>query len=256
MIGPHPKLIHSSVTTLPALLNQNHVPSTKFIIFSHRRPAAHSSTLCDIMFAPKKTIFLAAVALAILFMMATTMVAAVEELKVEDEEKGEKQSSMLNAFFTSLRGVSSFFYEHKITCKRDPRICNVSGSPGPYCCKKVCVNINSDHRNCGGCKNKCKNKEMCCSGRCTLASKGCGTSAELALQEWISVKHPALRILELGGGYVWVNIYASSSPENSPAEISWRILVPCFSVLLLVSVLNKSESLWQSHSGCNDSGVI
>ncbi|MQM15444.1 hypothetical protein Taro_048391 [Colocasia esculenta] len=63
------------------------------------------------------------------------------------------------------------------TCNHFPRICSAEGSPGPSCCKKQCVNVMIDSRNCGQCGNKCRYGEACCSGNCVnimYARNNCG----------------------------------------------------------------------------------
>ncbi|KAK4340553.1 hypothetical protein RND71_039054 [Anisodus tanguticus] len=58
-----------------------------------------------------------------------------------------------------------------MTCNKNP--CWAKGSPGPFCCKKKCVNVLLDKQNCGFCGNKCKYNETCCKGQCvnTLFNK-------------------------------------------------------------------------------------
>ncbi|XVF87773.1 hypothetical protein PTKIN_Ptkin18bG0147700 [Pterospermum kingtungense] len=71
---------------------------------------------------------------------------------------------------TSLRGFTSRFLaqksRHLMTCNKYPSVCLVAGSPGPYCCKKKCVNVKTDRHNCGKCGKKCKYSEICCKGKC------------------------------------------------------------------------------------------
>ncbi|XP_068645352.1 stigma-specific STIG1-like protein 2 [Aristolochia californica] len=62
------------------------------------------------------------------------------------------------------RSVSGYPMSLNATCKKDPS--NKEGSPGPYCCLKQCVDVKTDHGNCGSCHHKCKNKEACSKGRC------------------------------------------------------------------------------------------
>lgn len=51
-------------------------------------------------------------------------------------------------------------------CNKNPRLCRAKGSPGPDCCNKKCVNVNTDKQNCGLCGRKCKHMEICCKGSC------------------------------------------------------------------------------------------
>lgn len=52
------------------------------------------------------------------------------------------------------------------TCDKYPRVCHAKGSPGPYCCKKKCVNVTSDNQNCGWCGRRCGYGQTCCGGQC------------------------------------------------------------------------------------------
>ncbi|KAG9158485.1 hypothetical protein Leryth_016138 [Lithospermum erythrorhizon] len=63
------------------------------------------------------------------------------------------------------------------TCDKYPRVCSASGSPGPDCCKKKCVNVSYDGSNCGNCGKKCKFGQLCCKGKCVNVfndEKNCG----------------------------------------------------------------------------------
>ncbi|KAK9064162.1 hypothetical protein SSX86_015542 [Deinandra increscens subsp. villosa] len=52
-------------------------------------------------------------------------------------------------------------------CDIYPRVCTlIKGGAAPDCCKKKCVNVDTDCLNCGSCGKKCKSGEICCKGRC------------------------------------------------------------------------------------------
>ncbi|XP_031263200.1 stigma-specific STIG1-like protein 3 [Pistacia vera] len=99
-------------------------------------------------------------------------------LSEEEEQLNEQEST------TSLRGSSRFLAVHlkpprlqMRTCDIYPRVCRAKGSPGPYCCKKKCVNVLTDELNCGKCGKKCKFSETCCKGECVntmFNKKHCG----------------------------------------------------------------------------------
>ncbi|KDP39165.1 hypothetical protein JCGZ_00922 [Jatropha curcas] len=77
--------------------------------------------------------------------------------------------------FSSEHGFGRVLAQKKrkarqITCDKYPRICRAKGSPGPYCCKKKCVNVLSDRLNCGACGKKCKYNQICCNGKCVNPS--------------------------------------------------------------------------------------
>ncbi|OAY55172.1 stigma-specific STIG1-like protein 1 [Manihot esculenta] len=86
------------------------------------------------------------------------------------------------ADFSSERGFGRILAQKKrksrrITCNKFPRICRSKGSPGPFCCKKKCVNVLTDRFNCGACGKKCKYNQICCNGKCvnpTFNRKHCG----------------------------------------------------------------------------------
>ncbi|KAF8414125.1 hypothetical protein HHK36_002124 [Tetracentron sinense] len=125
-----------------------------------------------------------------ILLIATALVVSVAATsnEEEDEEEGEilmeaDQDDIIDSFdshlpeneqFSSLRGVSHILVQkkprHRLTCKKFPRICRAKGSPGPNCCKKKCVNVLTDHHNCGMCGKKCKYMEICCRGKCVNPS--------------------------------------------------------------------------------------
>ncbi|XP_044497447.1 stigma-specific STIG1-like protein 3 [Mangifera indica] len=96
-----------------------------------------------------------------------------ERLNVEEEE-----------LTTSLRVAGRFLASNgksprlqTKTCDKYPTVCRAKGSPGPYCCKKKCVNVMTDELNCGMCGKKCKFSETCCKGQCVntmFNTKHCG----------------------------------------------------------------------------------
>ncbi|KAL6282008.1 hypothetical protein ACE6H2_012937 [Prunus campanulata] len=91
-----------------------------------------------------------------------------------DETKSQLEKS------ASLRGRSRFLASRPpaMTCDRYPKVCGASGSAGPDCCKKKCVDRNTDRANCGKCGRKCKYAEICCKGKCVNPrsdKKNCGS---------------------------------------------------------------------------------
>ncbi|MCD7459162.1 hypothetical protein HAX54_040231 [Datura stramonium] len=124
-----------------------------------------------------------------------------EEILVKDDDIVEPFEVPLNETDESLsgsiiQGASRFLLAHKspyykskiikkrMTCNKNPRICRAKGSPGPFCCKKKCVNVFADRQNCGYCGKKCRYNETCCRGQCvnTLFHKrhcgGCGNKCQ------------------------------------------------------------------------------
>lgn len=103
--------------------------------------------------------------LSILLMaLAIAESSAGSELDANFLESGDQMIS-------SVRGGSRFLLSHKkprvkMTCNKYPMVCRLKGSPGPYCCKKKCVNVLTDRLNCGKCGKKCNYNEICCKGKC------------------------------------------------------------------------------------------
>ncbi|KAK8659199.1 hypothetical protein V6N13_029409 [Hibiscus sabdariffa] len=70
---------------------------------------------------------------------------------------------------TSFRGAGRFLGQKPrpvFTCDRRPEICKMRGSPGPFCCNKICVDVETDKFNCGKCGKKCSYSKICCEGKC------------------------------------------------------------------------------------------
>ncbi|ONK66684.1 uncharacterized protein A4U43_C06F10900 [Asparagus officinalis] len=103
-----------------------------------------------------------------LFMCVTLASTNTPSSSVEDESP-------------SLRSTSHFFDHYNprasMTCDKFPRVCRATGSPGPDCCRKHCVDVMIDNLNCGECGMKCRYGEACCSGNCVnimYDAKNCG----------------------------------------------------------------------------------
>ncbi|KAJ6725202.1 hypothetical protein OIU85_023057 [Salix viminalis] len=80
---------------------------------------------------------------------------------------------------SSLIGPNRFLAQTRafMTCDKNPMVCRAQGSPGPDCCKKMCVNKTTDWFNCGMCGKKCRYTEICCGGQCVnpmYSTKHCG----------------------------------------------------------------------------------
>ncbi|PKU77439.1 pectate lyase [Dendrobium catenatum] len=77
----------------------------------------------------------------------------------------------------SPKRVKGYDPRGPVTCDEFPRVCWVTGSPGPDCCRRRCVNIDSNTNNCGRCGRHCSWGEICCRGDCVnalLDSENCG----------------------------------------------------------------------------------
>ncbi|KAL3820741.1 hypothetical protein ACJIZ3_006646 [Penstemon smallii] len=114
--------------------------------------------------------------LFVLLFVSLSIILEVSKADLNDDTKLEKYVETI-----SLRGLSRYLAQHKLqsnnTCDKFSRVCRQKGSAGPDCCKKKCVNVKTDHLNCGMCGYKCKYEEICCGGKCVNASfdrKNCG----------------------------------------------------------------------------------
>ena len=88
--------------------------------------------------------------------------------------EGEESTNSLQGVGRFLTGASNLVPK---TCDKSPKVCLEEGSPGPHCCKKLCVNFETDRSNCGACGKKCKYSELCCKGKCVniwTDDKHCG----------------------------------------------------------------------------------
>ena len=101
-------------------------------------------------------------------------------LSVSSAEADERPTAAAPASLS--RGIHSLLAQYNptrgsMTCDRFPRVCRASGSPGPDCCRRPCVNVMSDNQNCGQCGTKCRFGQACCGGRCVNVMydpKNCG----------------------------------------------------------------------------------
>ncbi|WCJ32963.1 Stigma-specific Stig1 family protein [Euphorbia peplus] len=51
-------------------------------------------------------------------------------------------------------------------CNKDSVLCYVLLGKNYTCCNNKCIDLQTDNKNCGACKNKCKFTQACCSGKC------------------------------------------------------------------------------------------
>ncbi|GAB2231599.1 hypothetical protein Droror1_Dr00010608 [Drosera rotundifolia] len=105
------------------------------------------------------------------------------ENELDEHSQGEDLAASQSSFLLGFRGrllSQKKKSSQKKTCHQFPRICHTKGSPGPDCCKKKCVNVETDNHNCGECGLKCKHHEICCKGKCVDTrndKKNCGRCA-------------------------------------------------------------------------------
>jgi len=118
-----------------------------------------------------KLLFL--LAMLISFSAITLSATPTEEVSFpdfdfEDKENSDHHQTESQEPTSSLRGTNRVLAQTRafMTCDKNPRVCRVQGSPGPDCCKKMCVNQMTDWFNCGKCGKKCRYTEICCKGKC------------------------------------------------------------------------------------------
>ncbi|CAL9103044.1 unnamed protein product [Musa acuminata var. zebrina] len=115
------------------------------------------------------------------FVVACAMALTISlSLPVSSAESDERSTAAATPPLLS-RGIDSLFPQYhprgSMTCDNVPRVCRASGSPGPDCCRKQCVNVMTDNQNCGQCGKKCWFGQACCGGSCVNVMydpKNCG----------------------------------------------------------------------------------
>ncbi|CAH8381883.1 unnamed protein product [Eruca vesicaria subsp. sativa] len=60
-------------------------------------------------------------------------------------------------------------------CHKEPEICSSSyystgANSTMACCNNKCMDLSTDDKNCGACKNKCKFGQTCCRGQCVYVA--------------------------------------------------------------------------------------
>ncbi|KAL5729899.1 hypothetical protein ACHQM5_002788 [Ranunculus cassubicifolius] len=125
-----------------------------------------------------------AMACAIALTITATTKRGEEELLVYSNNGGfmdtsfpeETQSAVPTARIN--RFLAQVDTRPKFHCNKDNEVCLEEGSPGSVCCNNKCIDVMTDTKNCGACKNKCKYTESCCSGKCVnleFDKRHCGT---------------------------------------------------------------------------------
>lgn len=111
-------------------------------------------------------LFFLAMAIAYLAMPSNEQALPPQTDHSDDQIEAESQELDSSDGSSSRFLAQSYNNRYRMTCNKFPRVCWVPGSPGPDCCKKQCVNVTKDRRNCGRCGRKCKYSEICCRGQC------------------------------------------------------------------------------------------
>ncbi|KAF5202571.1 Stigma-specific stig1-like protein [Thalictrum thalictroides] len=127
-----------------------------------------------------------AMAFAIALTVVTTTKRGEEEglLTKSDDilEVSSKDMQLSDEKIFPSRRISRFLAEEKDNrpkyhCNKDNDVCYEAGSSGNTCCNNKCIDIKTDDKNCGACKQKCKYTESCCNGKCVYLAfdkRNCG----------------------------------------------------------------------------------
>ncbi|MQM20115.1 hypothetical protein Taro_053128 [Colocasia esculenta] len=136
------------------------------------------------------SLVLSAFVVLCLFLSPTPSMASDAGNLPEIKEAGENVDQVMAASISDQYGgeegetpssLRRFLHSHhprfRVTCDWYPKICRANGSPGRTCCRRRCVDLKSDHLNCGRCGRRCRYGEACCNGRCInvmFDTKNCG----------------------------------------------------------------------------------
>ncbi|THG03936.1 hypothetical protein TEA_008811 [Camellia sinensis var. sinensis] len=116
--------------------------------------------------------------LPLIFMIAITMALTITLTTKKTEDKEAKPPFDLidtPGKLTPSKKVSRFLAQQNNPrssdhCQKDHAICNLEPEDGHYknstCCNNKCVDLTTNHNNCGACKRKCEFTDACCSGKC------------------------------------------------------------------------------------------
>lgn len=119
--------------------------------------------------------------------MALTVLLTMKHLSFNEKSSSDNidvPSKKLNdedVVVMPWKRVNRFLAEEKNPraadhCHKDNQVCNLQGT-NSTCCNNKCMDLSTDKKNCGACKNKCKYTETCCRGECvdvTYDKRHCG----------------------------------------------------------------------------------
>ncbi|XP_052178978.1 stigma-specific STIG1-like protein 2 [Diospyros lotus] len=115
----------------------------------------------------------------IMIAMAAASIVTLGTTYFGHEERDQKPSlnhsidhSLEKTPALPAKRVSRFLVENKNPraadhCHKDHEVCHLQDyGYNSTCCNNKCVDLATDHHNCGACKNKCPFPEDCCRGQC------------------------------------------------------------------------------------------
>lgn len=131
-----------------------------------------------------KIIFLIAITMALSTTLTMkTMVMKIEEgatkMNTNDIVHNHELEEVPHVLLPSKRARSRFLAENEKErnpraadhCHKDREVCyTLAGGKNSTCCNNKCVDLRTDHHNCGRCKKKCMYTQACCRGECVYVS--------------------------------------------------------------------------------------
>ncbi|KAK1360840.1 stigma-specific STIG1-like protein 2 [Heracleum sosnowskyi] len=119
--------------------------------------------------------------------MALTALLTMKHLSFDGKSSSDnidvpsKESNDDEVLVMPFKRVNRFLAEEKNPraadhCHKDNEVCSLQGT-NSTCCNNKCMDLSTDKKNCGACKNKCKYTETCCRGECvdvTYDKRHCG----------------------------------------------------------------------------------
>ncbi|XP_074348358.1 uncharacterized protein LOC141687097 [Apium graveolens] len=119
--------------------------------------------------------------------MALTVLLTMKHLSFDTKSSSDtidvpsRESNDDEVLVMPFKRVNRFLAEEKNPraadhCNKDNEVCTLQGT-NSTCCNNKCMDLSSDNKNCGACKNKCKYTETCCRGECvdvTYDKRHCG----------------------------------------------------------------------------------
>lgn len=119
--------------------------------------------------------------------MALTVLLTMQHLNFDkisssgNIDVSSKKSNDDEVVVMPFKRVNRFLAEEKNPraadhCHKDNEVCTLQGT-NSTCCNNKCMDLSTDKKNCGACKNKCKYTETCCRGECvdiTYDKRHCG----------------------------------------------------------------------------------
>ncbi|WOH04176.1 hypothetical protein DCAR_0623585 [Daucus carota subsp. sativus] len=113
--------------------------------------------------------------------MALTVLLTMKHLSFDESSSLHDNTAADEVLVMPFKRVNRFLAEERNPraadhCHKDNEVCNYQGT-NSTCCNNKCLDLSTDNKNCGACKNKCKYTDTCCRGECvdtTYDKRHCG----------------------------------------------------------------------------------